>query len=141
MAVSSIGDTYLTNYSTTANDAISERVTNQIQSAETDEETLDACKQFEAYMIQQMFKTMQETAKVFSDDDDDDSNDYVDMFQDNYLSAIAEQMVNSGQGLGIAEQLYESVQRNSGVTSVTDTSAAENGTASADTGSDVAAQG
>lgn len=115
MAVSSIGDTYLTNYSTTANDAISERVTNQIQSAETDEETLDACKQFEAYMIQQMFKTMQETAKVFSDDEDDGGNDYVDMFQDNYLSAIAEQMVNSGQGLGIAEQLYESVQRNSGV--------------------------
>lgn len=116
MAVSSIGDTYFTNYSTTANDAVSERLTDQIQSAQTDEETLDACKQFEAYMIQQMFKTMQETAKVFSEEEeDDDSNDYINMFQDNYLSAIAEQMVNSGQGLGIAEQLYESMQINSGV--------------------------
>lgn len=137
MSVSSIlGDTYLTNYSTTANDAISDRVTNQIQNAETDEETLDACKQFEAYMIQQMFKTMQEAAKVFSDDEDDDSNDYVNMFQDNYLQTIAEQMVNSGQGLGIAEQLYESVQRNSGITSVTDA-----GTTSTDTSSDAAVQG
>lgn len=42
------------------------------------------------------------SAKVFSDDDEDNSNDYVNMFQDNYLSAIADQMVNSGQGLGIA---------------------------------------
>ena len=110
MAVSSIGDTYFLNYSPEASNAISDRVTQQIQDAGTDEEMLDACKQFEAYMIQQMFKTMQEAAKVFSDDDDDD-NSYVNMFQDNYLASIAEQMVNSGQGLGIAEQLYESTMR------------------------------
>lgn len=132
MAVSSIlGDTYLTNYSTTASDAVSEQLTSQIQSAETDEETLEACQQFEAYMIQQMFKTMQETAKVFSDDEDDDSNDYVSMFEDNYLSAIAEQMINSGQGLGIAEQLYESIQKNNGVASTTATGTEES--AAADT--------
>lgn len=110
MAVSSIGNTYLMNYSPEATDAVSDRVTQQIQNADTDEETLDACKQFEAYMIQQMFKSMQESAKVFSDDEDD-GNEYVNMFQDNYLEAIAEQMVNSGQGLGIAEQLYESTMR------------------------------
>lgn len=110
MAVSSIGDTYFLNYSPETSNAVSDRVTQQIQDAGTDEEMLDACKQFEAYMIQQMFKSMQESAKVFSDDDDDD-NDYVNMFQDNYLQSIAEQMVNSGQGLGIAEQLYESTMR------------------------------
>lgn len=110
MAVSSIGDTYFLNYSPEASNAVSDRVTQQIQDAGTDEEMLDACKQFEAYMIQQMFKSMQESAKVFSDDDDD-GNDYVNMFQDNYLQSIAEQMVNSGQGLGIAEQLYESTMR------------------------------
>ena len=95
MAVSSIGDTYFTNYST-----------------EADEEMLDACKQFESYLVQQMFKSMEESAKVFSDDDEDNSNDYVNMFQDNYLSAIADQMVNSGQGLGIADKLYESMVNN-----------------------------
>ena len=78
----------------------------------TDEELMDACKQFEAYMIQQMFKSMEESAKVFSDDDEDSSGDYVEMFQDNYLSTIAEQMVNRGQGLGIAEQLYDSINQN-----------------------------
>ena len=62
--------------------------------------------------MQQMFKSMEESAKVFSDDDEDNSNDYVNMFQDNYLSAIADQMVNSGQGLGIADKLYESMVNN-----------------------------
>jgi len=87
-------------------------MTSQIQDAETDEEMLDACKQFESYLVQQMFKSMEESAKVFSDDDEDNSNDYVNMFQDNYLSAIADQMVNSGQGLGIADKLYESMVNN-----------------------------
>ena len=112
MAVSAIGDTYFTNYSTEANDAVSQKMTSQIQDAETDEEMLDACKQFESYLVQQMFKSMEESAKVFSDDDEDNSNDYVNMFQDNYLSAIADQMVNSGQGLGIADKLYESMVNN-----------------------------
>lgn len=112
MAVSSIGDTYFTNYSAEANDAVSQKMTSQIQDAETDEEMLDACKQFESYLVQQMFKSMEESAKVFSDDDEDNSNDYVNMFQDNYLSAIADQMVNSGQGLGIADKLYESMVNN-----------------------------
>ena len=112
MAVSSIGDTYFTNYATEANDAVSQKMTSQIQDAETDEEMLDACKQFESYLVQQMFKSMEESAKVFSDDDEDNSNDYVNMFQDNYLSAIADQMVNSGQGLGIADKLYESMVNN-----------------------------
>jgi Rod binding domain-containing protein len=84
-------------------------------------------------MIQQMFKSMEETAKVFSDDDDDDdSSDYVDMFQDNYLSTIADQMINSGQGLGIAEQLYESIQTNAG-TSTSDATTTAAASAAADT--------
>ena len=91
---------------------MSQKMTSQIQDAETDEEMLDACKQFESYLVQQTFKSMEESAKVFSDDDEDNSNDYVNMFQDNYLSAIADQMVNSGQGLGIADKLYESMVNN-----------------------------
>lgn len=122
MAVNGIGDTYLTNYSLSANDAVSDRLSEQVQSAQSDEQMLDACKQFESYLVQQMFKSMQESAKVFSDEDEDDnSTDYVNMFQDNYLETIAEQLVNSGQGLGIAEQLYDSMKANSG----TDTAAAQ----------------
>ena len=107
-----------------ANTSAADKLSNQIQSADTDEETLEACKQFEAYMIEQMYKNMQEAAKILTDDgDEDSSNEYVDMFQDNYLQSIAESMVNSGQGLGIAEQLYESIQKNSGAATAADTSA------------------
>lgn len=120
----SIDNTYLTNYSVDANTSTADKLSSQIQSADTDEETLEACKQFEAYMIQQMYKNMQEAAKILTDDgDEDSSNEYVDMFQDNYLQSIAESMVNSGQGLGIAEQLYDSIQKNSGATTAADTAA------------------
>ena len=112
MAIS-VDNTYLTNYSVDANNSTADKVTSQIQNAQTDDETLEACKQFEAYMIQQMFKNMQESAKILTDDDDDDgSSQYVDMFSDVYLQGIAESMVNSGQGLGIAQQLYDSIIQN-----------------------------
>ena len=113
----SIDNTYFTNYATSASDVSADKVSGSIQNASTDDEMMDACKEFEAYMVQQMFKNMQEAAKIFSDDEDDDSNDYVDMFSDNYLQTISENMVNSGQGIGLAEQLYNSMVRNSGSTS------------------------
>ena len=87
-------------------------------------------------MVQQMFKNMQEAAKIFSDDEDDDSNDYVDMFSDNYLQTISENMVNSGQGIGLAEQLYNSMVRNSGSTSVTTEQAAASGSSTSDSAAD-----
>lgn len=70
----SIGNTYFTNYNVDAADTSAGRVTSKIQAAEQDEEMLDACKQFEAYMIQQMFKNMERAAKVFSQDDEEDSS-------------------------------------------------------------------
>lgn len=113
----SLDNTYLTNYSLDANDLTADKVSSQIKGAVTDEETLDACRQFESYLIQQMYKNMEKVAKAFSDDEDDDSSsDYVNMFSDNYLEEIADKMVNSGQGLGIAEKLYESIKANQGET-------------------------
>lgn len=107
-------DTYLTGFSTDAVDYSANKLTSQIQNASTDDETMEACKEFEAYMVQQMFKTMEESAKVFSEEEDENSGDYVEMFSDNYLQEIADSMVASGQGLGIAEQLYDSILKNQG---------------------------
>ncbi len=113
MAIS-VDNTYFTNYSVDANNPAADQLTGKLENMQTDEETLDACKQFEAYMIQQMFKNMQESAKALTegDDEEDDSKQYVDMFSDIYLQSVAESMVNSGQGLGIAEQLYDSIIKN-----------------------------
>ena len=38
------------------------------------------------------------------------------MFNDQMYEAIAENMVESGSGLGIAQTLYESMARNAGIT-------------------------
>lgn len=112
----SIDNTYLTNYYTESSEVSATNLTNAIQSAESNEETLEACKQFEAYLIQQMYKSMQETVSLFEDEEEDSSSSsYVDMFQDNYLEEIANQMMNSGQGLGIAEQLYDSIMQQQGI--------------------------
>ncbi|MBO5489050.1 MAG: rod-binding protein [Eubacterium sp.] len=115
MAIS-IENTYLTNYSTDATAAAASKLSSQIEDASTDEETLEACQQFEAYMVEQMYKNMQEASKILTEDEeeDDSSSQYVDMFQDNYIQAIAQSMVNSGQSIGIAEKLYESIMKNSG---------------------------
>jgi Rod binding domain-containing protein len=68
-------------------------------------------------MLEQMYKEMEEAAKALTEDDEDDDSsgsEYLDTFSDTYLQDITNQMVNNGQGFGIAEKLYESIKSNSG---------------------------
>lgn len=102
---------------TLSSTASTNKLTNQINEAETDEEMLSACEEFEVYLLQKMFQSMEESAKVFSDEDEE-GNEYVDMFSDNMYQAMAENMVSSGQGLGLAKTLYESMTRNQTVSDV-----------------------
>ncbi len=128
MAIS-LDNTYMTRYSADAVDSAASKLTGQIQGADTDDEMMEACEQFEAYMIQQIFKNMQETTKIFSDDEEENdiSNQYLDVFNDTYLENIANTMMKNGQGLGLAKQLYDSIQLNSGVTAAAN-AAADTGT-------------
>ena len=93
-----------------------QKLTSTIQNAKEDAEMLNACKEFEAYMVEQMYKNMEKISKLFSDEEDKDSegSEYLDMFSDTYLQDISSKMMSSGQSLGIAEQLYNSIKRNSG---------------------------
>lgn len=87
------------------------KLSEQIEGATNDEDTLQACKDFEAYMLEQIFKKMNESAKLLGDSEEEDatSHQYVELFEDNYYQEIAKQMMASGQGVGIAEQLYQSI--------------------------------
>ena len=109
-------NTYLTNYSTDATTAAAEKLTGTIQNAVEDEEMLDACKEFEAYMVEQIYKNMEKISKILTDDDEEDKegSEYLDMFSDTYLQDISSKMMSSGQSLGLAEQLYNSIKVNSG---------------------------
>lgn len=93
--------------------ASANNLTSQINDAETDEEMLSACEDFEVYLVQKMFQSMEESTKLFSDDEDEEGSEYLDMFSDHMYQAIAENMIASGNGLGIAQMLYESMTRTS----------------------------
>lgn len=72
----------------------------------TDEEMLSACKEFEAYMIEQMYKQAQ--AIIKSDDEDEDG--YAEYAHDLQAQQYAKLVSDQGS-LGLAQQLYESMKK------------------------------
>lgn len=77
-------------------------------SASTDKELMEACKDFEAYLLEQVFKGMQKTVLK----NEEEQNDYLAQFGDMQYEKYAEN-ATEGEGLGIAQILYESMKRNS----------------------------
>ena len=79
----------------------------------TDEELMDACKQFEAYFLEQVFKEMQKTVDCFKEEgsDSDPNHTLVDFFKDNTMQELASTSTEI-QGLGLAQTLYEQMKRN-----------------------------
>lgn len=94
--------------------ASASNLTTKINGAQTDDEMMAACEEFEVYLLQKMFQSMEESAKIFSDEEEEGS-EYVDMFSDNMYQAMAENMMAAGGGLGIAQTLYDSMAKNSGM--------------------------
>lgn len=83
-------------------------------SSATDDELMDVCKDFEAYFTEQMFKAMQ---KMIPESDEDTSS-YTKQMQDFYKDQMVQVMAENsteGQGLGIAQILYEQMKRNYGL--------------------------
>lgn len=75
----------------------------------TDEELMDVCKEFEAYFVEQTFKAME---KMIPDNDDTESSaSTLNMFKDNLIQEYASS-ATEGEGLGLAQMLYEQMKRN-----------------------------
>ena len=72
----------------------------------TDEELLDACKQFEQYFIRQVMKEMKNTIPKDTLLKD---NEYMNMFEDQMLDSMAETISGSAK-LGLAEQMYDNLR-------------------------------
>lgn len=73
----------------------------------TDEEMLEVCKEFEAYLMEKVMKQMKETMT----DSEEEENDYLSYFGDMMYQEYAKQITENGE-LGLAQQLYESMKRN-----------------------------
>ncbi|MDE7267423.1 MAG: rod-binding protein [Lachnospiraceae bacterium] len=118
MDIGGVGSVYAdymaSQVSSTKADTIKNKIENSAGAA-NEEELLDACKQFESYFLEQVFKEMLKTTKVFSDDDENGyASKMVDYFKDSAVQHLCEQ-ATSGDGLGLANMLYEQMKRNYGI--------------------------
>ena len=81
---------------------------------EAEAELLEACKQFEAYLWEQVLKGMEKTAKMFSDDEDEEgyAGNMVGVFQDTFVQEMASQVTSESQGANsLAQTLFEQMKR------------------------------
>lgn len=99
----------INDYSTYVTGANSTSVSNKINNynAEaTDEAAMKACKEFEQYLIEQVYKEMQNTISYA-----EEKGDYEKMFGDTLVQEYAKTVESQG-GIGLAEQLYKAMTHN-----------------------------
>lgn len=77
----------------------------------SDEELMEVCKEFESYLLEQVFKEMEKSASILGGDDEGSSSQMVDYFKDTTIAEIASQSTEQN-GLGLAQMLYEQMKRN-----------------------------
>ncbi len=79
----------------------------------TDEELMDACKQFEAYFLELMFKEMMKTIPK-NEDNAASTTNMLDYYKDQMIQGIAKESTEQNS-LGLAQTLYEQMRRNYGL--------------------------
>ena len=115
MDFSNVTAMYSNAYSTAANQSASKlqnKLTDADYSMATDTELMDACKQFEAYFIEQMYKGMMKTIPTIEDTSNYTST-MMDYYKDQMIQTMAEQ-TTSQNSIGLAQMLYEQMKRNFG---------------------------
>lgn len=110
ISVGDVGNTY-SDYYLNNNNSISDSIQNKINNSDmtdaTDKELMDACKEFETYFVEQMYKAMEKTVIKA----DEEKNEYEEYFGDMRIQEYAK-MVSEGEGIGIAKVLYDQMKRN-----------------------------
>ena len=114
MDIGNLGSTYKDIYASASNSNAS-KLEGQLKtdySKATDEELMDACKQFEAYFLEQVFKGMMKT--IPKSDGDSSNSTMLDFFQDEMVQKVAADSTEQNS-LGIAQMLYDQMKRNYGL--------------------------
>lgn len=79
----------------------------------TEDELMDVCKDFEAYFTEQMFKAMQKMVPE-SENVSSSTKQLQEYYKEQMIQSFADQSAQ-GEGLGIAQMLYEQMKRNYGL--------------------------
>jgi flagellar protein FlgJ len=117
MDISGITSAYADYYTSMAKEASGAELSGKLQQTDanaTDEELMGVCKQFEAYLLEQVFKRMENTVIKANPDEDSNTSQLVDFFKGQTLQEIATQSADT-QSLGIAQMLYEQLKVNMGL--------------------------
>lgn len=112
MDISSVYNNYISttgNTSQTANNVNKALKTDM--SGSSDEELLSACKEFEAYFYEQVFKKMEEALVPKSDDSNGSNSILTDYYKDSLISEYSKSAADQSQN-GLAQMLYEQMKRN-----------------------------
>ena len=81
---------------------------------EINQELMGACKQFEAYFLEQVFKEMQKSVDALKTDESGSNKQLVDFFKDQTLQDFTKTSTET-QGLGLAQMLYENMKHTAGM--------------------------
>lgn len=109
MSMSNInGNEYASVINQSKTNGLTNNLKNIDSSAATDDEMMDACKEFEAYMIEQVYKQMEKTIMK----DDDEENQYEEYFGDMRIQEFAKSASDQGT-FGLAQQLYDAMKMQS----------------------------
>ncbi len=102
------------------NDAMADKTTSKLESTlgsdlskATKDELMDVCKDFEAYFTEQMFKAMQKMVPE-SENVSSSTKQLQEYYKEQMVQSFADQSAQ-GEGLGIAQTLYEQMKRNYGL--------------------------
>lgn len=107
---------YMTDTNRVMADNLQKKLENTDRAAKNkeDDALFDACKQFEAYLWEQVYKEMQKTVDLFSDEEDGYASQMVDYFKDSVIQSISEQTATQGSN-SLAQMLYEQAKINYGL--------------------------
>ncbi len=114
--INGLNATALTDYAMQeSKNASAEAIKNKIQGTSkesSDDELMAACKSFEAYFLEQMFKEMQKSVDALKPETSDrPTSTLVDFFKDQTLQEVCSTSVDT-QSNGFAQMLYENLKRN-----------------------------
>ena len=115
MDIGSLTSTYSDIYASASNQSASklEKQLDKDYAKVNDDELMDACKQFEAYFLEQMFKEMLKTIPE-NEETSGSTSGMVDFFKDQMVQEIATESTEQNS-LGLAQMLYEQMKRNYGL--------------------------
>ena len=117
--MSDISSMYSDMYTTAANQSankLKDKLENADFSGASDDELLAACKQFEAYFVEQLYKGMLKTIPQ-SENTSNYTSSMMDFYKDQMVQSVAE-MTTEQSNLGLAQMLYEQLKRNYGITEI-----------------------